>query len=157
MAMNTIAAVSEKTLKIQAFLEQCAPGTELSFLTIENRTGVVMNEKGKQYLRRALKRAKIEYSPDIGRGIKLANPENTMPIVIDRLKRIDNTVKRAEKTQKNLQEQFFEQLSPQEQKQLLFVGAAFGAIRVAAENGKLLYQTKNKMQKVIEIPIPQYN
>lgn len=157
MAMRTIAKVSESTLKIQSFLQTCKEGDILSYERIQDKSGVYMNTKGKSYLRTALKREKIEYSPVFGHGIKLADPESTMPLIINRLNKIDRSVKRAEKTQQNLQEQFFESLSPIEQKQLLFVGAAFGAIRVAAQNGKMLYQSKNKMGTSMEIPIPKYD
>ena len=116
-----------------------------------------MNNTGKQYMRTALKRLKVEYSPIKGLGIQLADRNITMPLVINRLNKIDRSVKRAEKTHKNLQEQFFESLDTKEQKQLLFIGAAFGAIRVAAENGRLLYQSKNKIKNKMTIPIPEYD
>lgn len=154
---KTIAVVSEYTLKIQNYLQtKCKNGDELSFERIHHETGVVMDEKGKGYLRTAMKRAKIEYSAMIGYGVKLADVKSIMPILSNRLVKIDRAVKRADKTHKNLQEQFFEALSPSEQKQLLYVGAVFGAIRVAAENGKLVYQNKTKIDHTITIPIPKF-
>lgn len=153
---NTIAKVSKDTLKIQSFLEELEAGEYVSYSDIEYKTKVRMDTKGKSYLRTALKRAKIEYSPVMGKGIKLADSKTTMGLVVNRLNKIDRTVKRAEKTQQNLQTQFFESLEPQEQKQLLYIGAVFGAIRVSAENGKLLYQSKNNIKQQISIPLPEY-
>ena len=151
-----IAIVSENTLKIELFLSKCKIGEELSFDNIGHEAGVNMNQLGKNYLRTALKRLKLEYISIRGYGIKLADSKTTMPIVASRLTKIDKAVKRADKTHRNLQEQFFESLTPQEQKQLLFVGATFGAIRVAAENGRLMYQSKHKLTNTVTIPIPEY-
>jgi hypothetical protein len=155
---KTIPQVSKETLLLQTYLERHKPGDEISFTSIEANTGVEMNYKGRGYLRTAIKRAKLEYSAIRGYGIKLADPGTTMPIMINKLDKIDRAVKRADKSHKNLQVQFFEKLSKEEQKQLLFIGAAFGAIRVAAENGKLLYQSKKSVSnaETLKIPVPEY-
>ena len=156
---RTVAKVSEKTLKIEAYLKTFQPGEELSFIALEVGSGVKMDTKGKGYLRTALKRAKLEYSPIHGEGIKLANPEMTMPILINKLTKVDRAVKRADKSHKNLQTKFFASLTKTEQNQLLYVGAVFGAIRVAAENGKLIYSGKNKMSnaETLQIPVPRFD
>uniref|UniRef100_A0A6M3L492 Uncharacterized protein n=1 Tax=viral metagenome TaxID=1070528 RepID=A0A6M3L492_9ZZZZ len=147
--------LSEETLKLQQYITTQEDGTELSYLEIEQATGIDMNERGKQILRRGIKRARREYSTIRGYGIKLACPETTLPILSGKIIKIDRCVKRAEKTHHTLQEQFFSQLSPEEQKQILFAGAVFGAIRIAAENGKLIYKRKNaeEAQKYNEIKI----
>jgi len=153
---KSVAKVSSNTLKIQDFLQRKKPGTEISYMDIQDSTGVTMDNRGKGYMRTALKRARLEYAPIIGYGIVLADSNTTMPLVIRKLNKIDKAVKRADRTHKNLQARFLESLTLQEQKQLLFVGAAFGAIRVAAENGRMIYSSKNKINSSINIPIPEY-
>lgn len=150
---TTVAQVSEKTLKLQEYIKRFALGQELSYLRIATDTGIRMDEKGKQYLRTAFKRARIIYSVIIGKGIKIAESKDTMPILVNKLGKIDRAVRRADKTQKSLQEQFFETLTPQEQKELLYIGAVFGAIRVAADNGRLIYKKRNVMSNSQNIPI----
>lgn len=153
---RTIAEVSDETIRIQQFLEQQKPGTELSYLKIHNETGINMDEKGKQRLRSALKRAKLEYSTIQGSGIKLADSKSTMPILTGKILKIDRAVKRAEKTHKNLEEKFFSSLSKDEQQKILYVGAVFGAIRVAAENGKVIYSKTKQVSNNVSIPVPKF-
>lgn len=154
---KTIAQISKETLKLVDYFGRCKPGQQMTYESIENATGVTMDERGKSFMRTALHKLKIEYSVIIGKGIKLADPGTTMPIVVHKLGRIDKAVKRAERSQKNLQQKFFDSLDVPEQRQLLYLGAVFGAIRVASNNGKLVYANK-KMSNVsnIQIPIPTY-
>lgn len=156
--MHTVAQVSAQTLAIQAFLEKCKPGQELSFDRIAAESKVKMDEKGKAYLRSALYRAKIEYSAIVGYGIQLAAPNNADQILVRRLDKIDRSVKRGERTHRNIHEQFFNSLTPDKQREILYVGAIFGAIRVAAANGRLIYSDVSK-EKIhtsnVKIPLPQ--
>lgn len=151
---RTIAEVSEQTLKIEAFLRDQKKGTRLSYDYIQHRTGVIMDKRGKQYLRTALRRAGLESATEKGYGIVLADEENAMAIVANRLKKIDRTVHRGEKTHKTIQQQFFDSLPQDKQKEILYIGAVFGAIRVAAENGRVVYSNKPKQVKSsINIPV----
>lgn len=151
---GTIAEISEETIKLQMYIESKQHGEELSFDRIAHDTGVVMDERNKQKLRVALKRAKREYSAIINYGIKLADSHSTMGLLTNKLVKIDRAVRRGERTQKNLQEQFFSSLNTQEQKEILYIGAVFGAIRVAAENGKVIYSKRN-IKEIENIPIPK--
>jgi hypothetical protein len=72
-------------------------------------------------------------------------------LVIGSLVKIDNAVKRGERKYNNVSVAFYNELPPAEQKTINFVGAAFGAIRVAAENGK--YYLKNAKKVSQSIPI----
>lgn len=153
---KTIAEVSEETLKIQRLLEEQPDGKELSFDYISAKTGVTMDDRGKGFLRTAMKRAKKVYSPIRGQGVKLADSKSTMPILINKMGKIDRAVKRSEKTHKTLQEQFFSSLPLQQQKEILYIGAVFGAIRVAAENGKIVYSRKKEISDTINIPLPPH-
>jgi len=153
---RTIAIISKETLQLQSYIEMKKPGDVISFLKIEKDTGIKMDERGKQHLRSALHRAKIEYSSIRSYGVKLADPETTMGILSHRLTKIDKSVKRADKTQKNLQQKFFSELPVQEQRDILYIGSVFGAISAAAENGKLIYgRHTKKIDFKLEIPIPK--
>lgn len=134
--MKTIAKISEETLAIINYLESIAHGQILSYAEIETNTGVKMDNTGKSYLRSACRKLRREYSAIHGIGIELASAKTATGIVVTRLVRIDKAVKRAEKTVNNVTVDFYDQFSPQEQKQINFLGAVFGAIRVSAQNGK---------------------
>ena len=140
--MSTLAKISEDSLTLISYLKDVEHGQILSYQQIEQDTGVKMDTPtGKSYLRTACKKLKREYSCLRGVGIELASAKTASTLVVGRLVRVDNAVKKAERTYKNVSLAFYNELPPQEQKQINFIGAAFGAIRVAAENGK--YYLKN--------------
>jgi hypothetical protein len=152
--MRTIGQLTEQGLKLQVFIEGLDPGREVSFIEAATYTGIKMDLAGRSALRRAIRRAKREYSPMVGYGVRLADAAGVMPILSTRIRRIDGSVKRADNSQKLLQEQFFESLSAEDQKRILFAGAVFGAIRVAAEQGKMIYKKQQVSGPTIHIPLP---
>ena len=140
--MKTLAKISEDTLTLIRYLEGVDHGQILSYQKIEQDTGVNMNtHAGRSYLRTACKQLHREYSCLRGVGIEMASPKSATTLVVGRLIKIDNAVKRGERTYNNVSVAFYNELPPSEQKQINFIGAAFGAIRVAAQNGK--YYIKN--------------
>ena len=150
--MSTLAKISEESLTLINYLKSVEHGQILSYQQIEQDTGVKMsNPTGRSYLRTACKKLRREYSCIRGVGIQLANEKTAMTLIIGRLVKIDNAVKRGERTYNNVSIAFYNELSPIEQKQINFVGAAFGAIRVAAENGK--YYLKNAQKVTAANPL----
>ena len=147
--MQTLAKISEESLTLINYLKEVEHGQILSYQQIEQDTGVKMDKPaGRSYLRTACKKLKREYSCIRGVGIKLAIAESASTLIIGRLVKIDNAVKRGERTYNNVSVAFYDELPPAEQRQINFVGAAFGAIRVAAENGKYYLKNVAKMAPV---------
>lgn len=144
---KTIAEISKEALQIEQYLKGCTAGEFVAYKEIEAKTGVTMNIQGKGFLRTALNRLKMEYSCVRGNGIELASPGNSMEIISQKVVKIDNSVKRAEKTYKNITHSFYDQLSNEDKKQVHFVGSVFGAIRLAANNAKSFF--KRESPKVI--------
>lgn len=149
--MQTLAKISEESLKLIEYLKGIEHGQILSYQQIEQDTGVKMDNKGKSYLRTACKNLKREYSALKGIGIELASSKTASTLIVGRLIKIDNAVRRGERTYNNVSVAFYNELAPEEQRQINFVGAAFGAIRVAAENGK--YFLKNAQKVTVTNPI----
>jgi len=144
--MKTLAKISEESLTLINYLKDVEHGQILSYQQIEKESGISMGTPaGRSYLRTACKKLKREYSCIRGVGIKLASADTATTLIIGRLVKIDNAVKRGERTYNNVSIAFYNELSPQDQKQINFVGAAFGAIRVAAENGKYYLKNMAKM------------
>ena len=156
---KTIAELDKDSIALMEFFKQQKPGADLSYLAIEHGSGVRMDIRGKQLMRGALHRMRLEYSCQRGYGVVLADSALAMPILSTKLTRIDSAVKRGHRSQKNLQEQFFESLSAGEQKKILFAGAVFGAIRVAAEQGKMLYRKNRRDDDLpgISISLPKFS
>lgn len=138
--MNTIAEVSKETLKIENILKISKPGEFITYKNIEKISGVRMDNKGKSYLRTALNRLKFEYSPVKGEGIQLASPENAIAIVSKRVIKIDNSVKRAEKTTKRVTNQFYDKLTEHEQKNVNYLSAVFASLRAYSQSAKMFFK-----------------
>jgi len=141
--MKTIAKISEESITLINYLESIANGQVLSYSQIQQETGVKMDNAGKSYLRTALNKLKREYSAIHGIGIELTCAKTATSVVVKRLVKIDRSVGRAEKTVKRVTTQFYNELSEPEQKQVNFLGAIFGAIKLSARNGKYYLKATN--------------
>ncbi len=137
--MRSVAKASEEYQQILAYVEQMPHGAIVRYDDIEALLGIPIGPAERKKLHRALMRAGREFSAIPNIGYQLADPRTAMPILVHRLVRIDHSVKRADRAQRIVQDEFYEQLTPEEQKQARFIGAVFGAFQVAAENGKKLY------------------
>ena len=149
--MKTIAKLSEESLKLINYIQEFLPGQYLSYEQIQKDTGVEMNIRGKAYLRTALKKLKKEYSCVIGKGIELASANSALPIITRKLIKVDNAVRQSEKSYNNITNDFYHELEEDEKKQIHFLGAAFGAIRLAAENGKKYIKYSKNMKLLTPI------
>lgn len=138
--MNTIAQASSQTLRIENVLKSSRPGDFITYKNIEALSGVKMDNKGKGYLRTALNRLKLEYSPVAGQGIELASAQNAIVIVSKRVVKIDNSVKKAEKTTKRITNQFYDKLSESEQKNVNYLSAVFGSLRAYSQSAKMFFK-----------------
>jgi len=123
-----------------AFVTDAAPGDLIEYDAVQKAIGVNMRSlKNRAKLRNAIIRSGREYTAVPTVGYQLAKPDNAMGILSHKLLKIDNSVRRADRAQKVITDQFFDELQEPEQKAVMFLGSVFGAIRVAAENGKKLY------------------
>lgn len=149
---KSIAQKDAESIQLQEYLGGKKSGDKLSYLQIEHDTGIKMDVRGKAHLRRCLHRMKLEYTCHIGYGVELASTDTAVPILSTKLVRIDRAVRRGDRSQRNIQEQFFHSLNPEQQKQILFAGAVFGAIRLAADQGRRLYKANKTESVSIQLP-----
>lgn len=150
--MKSIQEATMQMLAIKDYLELANDGAIIPYADVEKNTKVKMNEKGKQYLRSALRSLGREYACIIGYGIELESPENAINLVGHRLIKIDNAVKRGEKTANNVMK-FMNDMSDTDKKKVLFCASVFGAIRASASIAKKEYiANKQKTSKLIALP-----
>ena len=135
-----IAVISDETLAIRDFIETAPLGATIPYLTIESQTGVKMNTQGKQKLRSACNSLHIEYTCIRGDGIVLMSPENADQMVSHRLIRIDNAVRRGEKTT-NRAMKHINEMPEETRRKTLFAASVFGAIRASAQLAKKEYKS----------------
>lgn len=136
---KTIQAVSEATLKLGGLFNSVEPGREFSYKQIQELTGVTMDNAGKSYMRSALKRLKLPYEIIRGEGIKILSVDNASRIVVDKVIKVDNAIKRAAKTTKQVSDRMYDQLPEAEKKNINFLGALFGTIRAYSINAKRIF------------------
>ena len=146
--------ISEEYMKLLEYVRNHAePGNLLEYRVVEGATGVKMDRDGRDKLRRAIERTKLEYQTLKGEAYRLAESSTAMEILGHKVIAIDNRVLRADKAHKILESTFKADFSPREQNQIKFLGSVFGAIRLAAENAKLVYGKKKLPQLVSGQPI----
>lgn len=137
---NTIAEVSKETLLIEAYLKTLNPGEKIPYVILEKETGVKMTNRGKQFMRSALHRLKLEYTCIHGVGIELCSPINATGIIAHKVIRIDKAVKRANKTTKHVSDQFYDQLSDEAKLHVNFVRSALAPITSYSKGARLFFQ-----------------
>lgn len=140
--MKSFPEVSKETLRIENYLQSLPEGHLVTFDDIAENAEVKMDERGKAYMRTACKRLKIEYEAIKSVGIRLASESSASTIVVHKICRIDNAVKRGEKTHSNIKTKFYDRLTDSEKKGLDLFGYAFSVIRSGANYGKKILKAK---------------
>jgi hypothetical protein len=126
---------AERLGKLREYFTGLSDGEEVLWIRIEAETGVEMTMAGRELARRALRTIKRPYEAIRGEGIRLSAPDNTLTIMRHRFVRIDNAVRRADRTRSHLTDRHFEQLPPDTQRKMTLLAGFFGAVRAMA-NGK---------------------
>ena len=155
--MRSLQHQSEEYVKLQALVQGQRDGTLLTYDSVTKSTSIPMTRANRDKLRRVILRSGRRYIAFPSVGYELAKAETVMPILVYGLRRIDGQVKRVDKSERLLRERFFNQLPSGQQKAVLFLGAVFGAIRLAAEQGKELYSQKKLKEITTSQPIMPNN
>lgn len=138
--MNTIQDVSANTLKLEGIFVSAKSGEYFSYQQLQELSGVRMDNRGKGYIKSALRRMKMPYETVRGQGIKLLSKDNATKIVVRDVIRIDNSIKKAEKTTNQVRQKVYDQLTEAERKNINFLGALFGSIRSYSQSAKRIFR-----------------
>ena len=131
---------SKELVVLKSFLNEVPLGGFISYKDIEAKTEIKMNERGKSILRSALRSLKMEYRCDKGNGIEIESDKNTMHIVTDKVKRVGNSLRRADRTIVRMTERYVDQLPKPDRDRLLSTASLFGAIRAMAKGLSNIYK-----------------
>lgn len=137
---NSIQEISQNTLKFEAIFSIAEKGKFFSYGDLYQATKVVMDINGKSYMKSALRRLKLPYETIHGEGIRLLSKDNATRIVVRDVMKIDRSVKKAEKTTKQVQNRIFDELPKEQQEQVKFLGSLFGAIRAYSTSAKAIFK-----------------
>jgi len=145
--MSNLFEASEEFLKLEEYAQTIPPGSVLSWHQIHHDTQIPMTETNKQRLRGVLAKHAIEYIPIHGQGIKIADADTGVEVVSRRIIKIDNSVKRGERSNKNILSRFSHELRDDDRCVLQNTAAIFGAIRVYAKGAKVAFVTARDDRK----------
>lgn len=139
--MHTIQDVSANTLKLEGIFSSASPGEYFSYTNLQQLSGIRMDNRGKSYIKSAMRRLKFPYETIRGQGIKVLSKDNATKIIVRDVIRIDNSMKKAEKTTRQVKDRVYEQLTDGERKNINFLGALFGSIRSYTTSAKRIFKT----------------
>lgn len=142
----------EKTLLLAEYLSKKPEGARLSYVEIEESTGVRMDVTGKGYLRSALKMSHIETLNVKGYGIELVCADTAVEAVGKQFVMIDNSVKRGRKVTQNIASQFNTKMNEQDRNKVSYAISIFGAIEASADS----YRAMRKLEKFREKQVTPY-
>lgn len=139
---KTIQEVSAETLKLENILSTASPGEEFTYQKLYELSGIRMDNRGKQFMRSALNRLKLPYEVAHGVGIRVLSPDNAMTIITHKVIKIDNSVKRAEKTTKQIaaREDIMNGLYDGDRKAVTTMIGFYGTIRSFANAAKQIFK-----------------
>lgn len=137
--MHTIQEVSQNTLKLEGIFSAAAPGEFFSYSQLQQISGIRMDSRGKSYIKGAFRRLKTPYETIRGQGVKILSKDNATRIVIRDVVKIDNSIKRAEKTTRQVKNIVYDQLPEEERRNINFLGALFGTIRSYSQSAKRIF------------------
>lgn len=144
--MKTIAEASSEMLAIKDFLSDAPDGAIIPYSDIENKSGVKMDSRGKQYMRSALHSLGREYACVRGYGVELSSADNSDVLVGSRLIKIDRAVKRGERTTSRVIAKHLEDMPQKTREKVLLAGSIFGAIRVSADLARKQFSGKKAIK-----------
>jgi hypothetical protein len=138
---RTIAEVSNDTLKIETVLKNSKTGDFLAYGILEDLSGVKMDNKGKGFLRTALKRLKLDYSPVRGEGIQLTDHNTASDAVVETVVKVDRAVKRGNKRVKNITKaDYFSEIESVTKKDILCVSSMLETLANHSKGAKTFFQ-----------------
>lgn len=136
---KSIQEVSKETLKLENVFSSATPGELFTYSKLQELTGVRMDNNGKGYMRTALKRLKLPYKVYSGKGVEILSAKNATEIIVHRVSKIDNSIKKADKVTRQVSAKVYNELTEPEQKNINFLGALFGTIRAYSISAKRIF------------------
>jgi hypothetical protein len=124
----------ETRRKLTAYAEKHEDGAELTWLRIEHDAKVVMDAKGRSMFTRCLTslRGRGGYESIRGEGVRLSSPDTALAICNNEGRRVGRTIKNWTRTVDATRERHFDEMTRDDQQQLLARVATAGALRSLA-------------------------
>lgn len=147
--MGKLFQPSEEMLALRKVLSEAPMGAYIPFKQLAEVSGVKMDGRGKALMRSALRGLKRYYRSDHGKGIELACPGNTMPIVSCKAGRVSSAIKTARKVSTSLYESYVSKLDPKDRERLGLYVSVLAAVEATS---KAFSGLGRKMPELSTIP-----
>lgn len=134
----------ENTLILVDFIKTKKPGDIISYLDVEQSTGIKMDTYGKRYLISALNIAGMPYICSKGYGYELVSENTAVEAVGIQFCKIDNSVKRGKDVTQKISDKYLGNMSEPNRDVVLRAISFFGAIEASAQTFKLMQQSEKK-------------
>lgn len=121
---------------LREFLGELKNGARVSWVEIEQGTGIKMDRRGQPLVRAVLKETGREYLALPGHGIEMSSPDNALDIVAGRLRRVDNALSVATKVTANVVSQHLEAMPSDRRQEILRTQALLSTLRFVGEGGR---------------------
>jgi hypothetical protein len=104
-----------------AVISAASDGKRMSYVEIEQASGVRMDQRGKGIFRSAAKRSNRPYLTIPGLGVEFSSADNAIEIARDKLVRVRHSVSRFQKTASILADKHLDEMRPADKSALILM------------------------------------
>jgi hypothetical protein len=113
-------------------------GEIVSWLELEQSTGVKMDDRGRDLFRLACSRLKRPYKANPGNGVEMSSSTNALDIVADKTKRVTSALETARETTDQVAGRHLDQMDGEARKKIEHHRAVFATIGLSSSLSKKL-------------------
>lgn len=122
--------------RLRAFVDTLGDGARVSYVEIEQATGVKMDDRGRKLMQLTLKRARRPPVTLPGHGYEMSSPANALEIVGAKSRRLVGALKIAQETTEHVAGRHLEEMSQEHRGKLQHHQAVFATLSLSASLAK---------------------
>ncbi len=118
--------------KLREFVATLGDGQRVSWVEVTQRTGITMNDRGKDLVRLALRQERRPYEPIPGAGFEMSSSENGLTIVNAKTRRFVSALDVARETTEQVAGRHIDAMTSDKRSQLIQRQAVFSTLALSA-------------------------
>lgn len=126
----------EDLKKLREFIATLGDGQRVSWVEVTQKTGVFMNDRGKDLARLALRQQRRPYEPIPGAGFEMSSPENGVTIVNSKTRRFVSALDVARETTEQVSGRHLDAMTADKKSALIQRSAVFATLALSATLAK---------------------
>ena len=128
----------ERLAKLRDFVDALIDGRRVSWLEVEQATGIKMDPAGQALIRLTLKRQRRPYLSLVGLGFEVSSAHNGVPIVEAKTRRFVSALAVARETTEQVSGRHINEMTQPNKNKLLHHQAVFSTLELSASLAKKL-------------------